>query len=92
MLRDHATIIKAAARPVLAHEHAVRHPSRRMKAFDCACLGLAFFGTASTVAAWQDPAPRGGTAISGPVSDRGDIRQPSHEDLDLGAFLQIAGR
>lgn len=92
MLTDHATIIEAAARSVLAHERAVRHPSRRMKVFDCACLGLAFFGTASTVAAWQDPAPRVGTTISGALSDRGDSRQPSHGDLDLGAFLQIAGR
>ena len=84
MLRDQATTTRTAARPVLAHEHAVRRPSRRTKAFDCACLGLAFFGTASTVAAWQAPPP--------PVGDRADIGSPSSDTLDLGAFLQIAGR
>lgn len=84
MLRDQATTTRIAARPVLAHERAVRRPSRRTKAFDCACLALAFFGTASTVAAWQAPPP--------PVGDRADIGPPSSDSLDLGAFLQIAGR
>jgi hypothetical protein len=92
MLRDQATTTRTAARPVLAHERAVRHPSRRTKAFDCACLGLAFFGTASTVAAWQAPPPPVGIAIGGPVGDRADIGSPSSDTLDLGAFLQIAGR
>jgi hypothetical protein len=90
MLRDQATTTRTAARPVLAHEHAVRRPSRRTKAFDCACLGLAFFGTASTVAAWQAPPPPVGIAIGGPVGDRADIGPASSDDL--GAFLQIAGR
>lgn len=92
MLRDHATKTRTAARPVLAHERAAQYSSRCVKAFDCACLGLALFGAVSTVAAWQAPPPRVATSTGGHVSDRGEVVQPAHEDLDLGAFVRIAGR
>ena len=64
MLNDRANSNRAAAYDVLAHERAVRDPSRRMKALGFACLGMAFLGTASTVVAPRD-IPTHASAVTG---------------------------
>jgi hypothetical protein len=82
----------AAARNALAHERTDRKLSRLLKAFECACLAFALFGTVSTIAPWQAIPGRATAATDGRFVDGDALVQPLHEGFDLGAFVQIASR
>jgi hypothetical protein len=92
MLSNYATATRAAAYALLTHERVARDPSRGVRALGFACLGLAFLGTASTVVARQESPARGGTATRKNLGSRDGLVQLPREDLDLSAFVQIAGR
>lgn len=89
MLSNYAAATRAAAYELLVHERTVRDSSRRVKVLGFACLGLAFLGTASTVVARQDVPAHEKAAEGKHLSDRDDLVQSFHEDLDISAVVQF---
>jgi hypothetical protein len=87
-----ATVRRAGLHDVLAHERGARDPRRCMKLCGLACVWLALLGTASTVAGWHDPPARRPAASREDRSEGGDRVQPAHLGLELGTFVQVAGR
>lgn len=92
MQHDHASATRIATHHPLAHERADRELCRSMKMFQLVCLGFALLGTVSTAAAWQGLPVRAATLTYSDVSGGEVPARPAHVDLDLGAFVQIAGR